>query len=151
METIYFDENGFADGNQIDDSQTNEQTIFDDSKKKLLEKVTNYWNRKEGDCNELTLQRISDFISVNGSHRCMFQCLFCLKKIPCTRKKYWEVGNLQSHLKTHVVHEPVDLESNDLQNQNQQSQRLAASNPSSVNQLSAQQTLNVHAVLNDEN
>lgn len=151
LETIYFDENGFTDENQIDDSQLddqNDEIIFNEAKTKLIEKITNYWNKKKIECTELTLQRISNFNSVNGFHHCKFQCPFCMKKIPCTYKKYWEVGNLQAHLKTHIVEGPVDQESNGLSNQNNS---VTASKSNSINILSAQQNTNVLDALNDVN
>lgn len=69
---------------------------------KLIEKVKNYWVKRGFDLEVLTTSNISDFQFIGGEYKCSVLCPFCIRKVPCTFKKYWEVSNLNSHLQTHV-------------------------------------------------
>lgn len=149
-ETVYFNPVGFEEEEQTVASalEPDIEILIDE----LLIKVTNYWKKQKIVCEELTREQVSNFCSVNGCHRCSFQCPFCIKKIPCTRKKYWEVGNLQSHLKTHIVTTvPNDSENNPPQKLNQNSEQSTSPESTDVHHLSNQQNLNVNQALEDVN
>lgn len=153
-ETVYFNEHGFEETGELidDDSNVDDNSDVYNLTHTLIEKVKNYWTKQKIGCDEITSELILDLKAVNGCHRCLFQCPYCSKKIPCTFKKYWEVGNLQSHLKLHVAEANLnDTSNNNLLLQTPNKNLNKTQHSGDVSQLTNQQNSNVNEALNELN
>lgn len=67
---------------------------------KLIQKILNFVTSKGFEI-AFEEESISAIERVNDKIRCTVQCPLCDTTIGCEYKKYWLIGNLQSHLKKH--------------------------------------------------
>lgn len=87
------------------------QSEINDLKDKLLSKLTK--SAKNYGLKEFTEEEVLSSIDVyinhsnnkthqKPSYKCIIKCIECEKQVPCTWNGYWQIGNLDKHLKNHM-------------------------------------------------
>lgn len=88
----------------------------------LIEKITKFIRNSELQIN-FDQKHISEFFTDKNQVKCRVECCLCNKKYVCSYDKYWLVGNLERHFKTHRTNEEnnnyteenIPLETNEIQ------------------------------------
>lgn len=90
-------------------------------KEKLAIKVVKYCLKNAVEIT-VDINRITQFKRTKGQAKCKFSCPFCESKVACDYKTYWNVSNLERHIKIHFNNQNYSIESvllsNNSENQN---------------------------------
>lgn len=112
------------------------ESEINDLKDKLLSKLTK--SAKNYGLKEFTEEEVHSSIDVyinhslvpknkthqKPSYKCLIKCIECEKEIPCTWNGYWQIGNLDKHLKNHMkntVAQDAENQNNSSENHNKNS------------------------------
>lgn len=77
-------------------------TISDiELKEKLVGKVANFCSKNSVQVTVDT-SYITQFQQISGKIKCKFSCPFCESKFCCEYSTYWNVSNLEKHIKSHL-------------------------------------------------
>lgn len=81
-------------------------------KEALITKITNFCRKQNITVDKISNDCVKDdlqvIINTNGDQ--VFKCIFvchCEVKIPCIHNKYWQISNIERHLKIHKTHKPT--------------------------------------------
>lgn len=73
----------------------------EDHKKILLVKLKTY--AKNHNLNfEIKESNITKLNQINRVTKCVVECCFCKRKIPCQFDTHWQISNLTNHIRTHL-------------------------------------------------
>lgn len=102
-------QHNISDSNTLGNTENKNEKSEDKPRDKLINELREKLRKYMLKCSfavQFSTKNISEFeIKTNGTsctYRCRVKCCFCEKKYVCNYKTYWEVSNIEAHLKIHM-------------------------------------------------